>query len=154
MGSSRAIAETVLAEFVRPVIVLPFPHSALAGHNAGAWRGKSTIVANHRLWAANATREAKSAAPADGDIAMRVRFYPANKRGDRINFPIRMKPYFDGIADALKVNDSRFLPTFEFCEPDKHHPRVEVVLSTTNSENFVKRACSDGVRTSITGSPT
>ncbi len=110
------------------MIVLPFPHSALAGHNAGAWHGKKAIVANHRQWAATATREAKSVAPAEGDIAMRVRFYPANRRGDRINFPIRMKPYFDGIADALKVNDSRFLPTFEFCEPDSKRPRVEVTL--------------------------
>ena len=28
-----------------------------------------------------------------------------------------MKPYFDGIADALKVNDSRFLPSYLFGEP-------------------------------------
>jgi hypothetical protein len=47
----------------------------------------------------------------EGDIRVSVTFYPPNKRGDRVNFPNRMKPYWDGIADALKVNDSRFLPS-------------------------------------------
>ena len=35
--------------------------------------------------------------------------------------------HLDGIADALKVNDSRFLPSYEFCEPEAPG-RVEVVL--------------------------
>ncbi len=110
------------------MIVLPFPHSALAGHNAGHWRDKRAIVAKHRQWASTATLGARPSVPDDGDIHVRVRFYPANKRGDRINFPNRMKPYFDGIADALKVNDSRFLPAFEFHDPDSVHPRVEVEI--------------------------
>jgi hypothetical protein len=36
-----------------------------------------------------------------------------------VNFPNRMKPYWDGIADGLKVNDSRFLPSYHFAEPCK-----------------------------------
>jgi crossover junction endodeoxyribonuclease RusA len=36
-----------------------------------------------------------------------------------------MKPYFDGIADALGVNDRRFWPAFAFAEPMKPG-RVEV----------------------------
>ncbi len=128
MGSSRAIAAIKQAEFAPRRIVLPFPHPGLAGPNAGAWRNKAGIVAKHRTWACNATLATTGNVAADGDIIVRIRFYPPDKRGDRINFPIRMKPYFDGIADALKVNDTRFLPIFEFYDPDRVHPRVEVEL--------------------------
>ena len=110
------------------MIRLPFPHAALAGHNKGNWHGKKRLVASHRDWARIATLEVKPTVPEAGDIAVKIAFYPPSLRGDRVNFPIRMKPYFDGIADALKVNDSRFLPSFEYHEPDKAYPRVEVTL--------------------------
>lgn len=102
------------------MIELPFPPSSLSGHNTGHWRGKSGIVAKHREWAKNATKAAGIVPPAAGDIWIGVTFYPPNRRGDRVNFPNRMKPYFDGIADALKVNDSRFVPNYHFAEPVKN----------------------------------
>lgn len=108
-------------------IVLPFPPSSLSGHAKGNWHGKSGVTAKHRAWAKSATLAAKAVAPADGDIRVIVTFYPPNRRGDRVNFPNRMKPYFDGIADALKVNDSRFVPSYHFAEPVKDS-RVTVVL--------------------------
>jgi hypothetical protein len=108
-------------------IVLPFPPASLSGHNTGHWHSKSPVVAKHRKWAALATLAADARAPDTGDIRVSVTFYPPDKRGDRVNFPNRMKPYFDGIADALKVNDSRFLPSFHFAEPVKN-PRVVVSI--------------------------
>jgi len=99
------------------VIELPWPTSDLSGHQDGRWRRKAPIVAKHRAWAKAATLAAKIGVPATGDIRVIVTFYPPNRRGDRVNFPNRMKPYFDGIADALKVNDSRFLPSYQFAEP-------------------------------------
>jgi hypothetical protein len=99
-------------------IILPFPSSALSGHAGGQWRSKSTPTKKHREWARNATLAAKIGVPDDkSDIRLIVTFYPPNRRGDRVNFPNRMKPYFDGIADALKVNDSRFLPSYQFADP-------------------------------------
>jgi len=109
------------------VITLPFPPSSLSGHAKGNWHGKSAVTKKHRAWAFAATLEAKPVAPATGDIIVRVLFVPADRRGDRVNFPNRMKPYFDGIADALRVNDSRFLPVFEFAEPEKPG-RIEVTI--------------------------
>lgn len=44
-----------------------------------------------------------------------------------LNFPNRMKPYWDGIADALCVNDKRFLPEYRFSEPEAPG-RVEVEI--------------------------
>lgn len=102
-------------------IELPWPPASLSGHNTGHWRSKSSIVAKHREWALRATlaiRNQVSLSLVDSsDIPVCVEFIPPNRRGDRINFPNRMKPYFDGIADALAVNDSRFLPTFKFSDP-------------------------------------
>lgn len=98
-------------------IVLPWPPATLSGHNNGHWRGKSAIVAKHRAWAFQATKAARPSVPAKGDILVTVDFYPPDNRSDRLNFPNRMKPYFDGIAEALGVNDKRFLPAFNFYAP-------------------------------------
>lgn len=107
------------------MIELPFPPSSLSGHAKGHWRDTAGIVAKHREWARNATLAVKPNVPTEGDIVVSVSFIPPDQRGDRINFPNRMKPYFDGIADALGVNDRRFLPHFLFCRPEKRG-RVEV----------------------------
>ena len=109
------------------VILLPFPPSSLSGHAKGHWRSKSSPTAKWRAWAKAATLAAKVSAPATGDILVFVHFVPADRRGDRVNFPNRMKPIFDGIADALRVNDSRFLPSFTFAEPEKPG-RVEITI--------------------------
>jgi crossover junction endodeoxyribonuclease RusA len=109
------------------VLTLPWPPASLSGHNTGHWRAKSAIVAKHRDWAKKATLASRASAPPEGDIWFSVTFYPPNRRGDRINFTNRMKPYFDGIADALKVNDSRFIPHYHFAEPAQT-PRVEVEI--------------------------
>ena len=66
-------------------------------------------------------------APADGDIVVTIRFVPPDRRGDRTNYPNRCKPIFDGLADAMKVNDRRFLPAYQFAEPEKPG-RLEIVI--------------------------
>jgi len=109
------------------VISLPFPPASLSGHAKGSWRSKSSPTAKHREWARLATKAAAPVVPAAGDIRIHVRFVPPDRRGDRTNYVVRMKPYFDGIAEALGVNDARFLPSFEFCAPEKPG-RVEVLL--------------------------
>ena len=86
-------------------------------------------MAKHRAWAKGATQAAHLPAPAgDGDIHVAVTFYPPNRRGDRVNYPNRMKPYWDGIAEALGVNDRRFLPTFIYAEPVKGAGKVVVTI--------------------------
>lgn len=110
------------------MIELPFPPSSLSGHAKGHWRSTSSIVAKHREWARNATLAVMPQIPAAGDIRVSTTFYPPDRRGDRINFPNRMKAYFDGIADALKVNDSRFVPAYHFAEPVRN-ARVVIVIA-------------------------
>lgn len=91
-------------------IELPWPPSSLSGHNTGHWSKKSGDVAKHRGWAFTATKAARLVVPVAGDILISVEFYPPDNRGDRINYWNRTKPYFDGIADAMGVNDKRFMP--------------------------------------------
>lgn len=99
-------------------ITLPWPPASLSGHAKGHWRSKSDPTAKHRGWARDATIAAGIGTPGGkGDIRIVITFYPPDRRGDRVNYPNRIKPYFDGIADALKVNDSRFLPAYYFAEP-------------------------------------
>jgi len=110
------------------MIVLPFPPSILSGHaNGNAQWKKITATKEHRAKAREATEKAAAVVPGQGDILIRVTFYPPDRRSDRVNMPNRMKPYFDGIADALGVNDVRFVPEYHFREPEKPG-RVEVEL--------------------------
>jgi hypothetical protein len=104
---------------VSATITLPFPPASLSGHAKGHWRSKSGPTAKHREWARLATLSAAPSVPEAGDILVTMRFVPPDRRGDRTNFANRMKPYLDGIADALGVNDARFLPRYEFAEPEK-----------------------------------
>lgn len=97
---------------------LPWPPSSLSGHSKGHWRAKYEVTRKHRNWARLATLDAKiKGVPETGDIAIKVTFIPPDRRGDRTNFANRMKPYFDGIADALGVNDARFLPSYTYADP-------------------------------------
>ncbi|RYG85083.1 MAG: hypothetical protein EON59_12970 [Alphaproteobacteria bacterium] len=100
-------------------IELPFPPASLSGHAKGNWHGKSAVTKEWRERARAATLRNEPCVPLTGDIRVAVHFIPSSRRGDRINFPIRMKPIFDGIADALGVNDSRFLPSYHFHAPQK-----------------------------------
>lgn len=98
---------------------LPFPPSILSGHNTGHYRVKGPVVKKWRADAFHAAKAAKLRVAAAGDIMIKVTFIPPDNRGDRVNFGNRMKPIFDGIADALKVNDRRFVPEYIYCEPAK-----------------------------------
>lgn len=110
------------------VITLPFPASILSGHaNGNATWKKVAATRRHREWARLATLAVMPVVPTVGDIPIHFRFVPPDRRSDRLNFANRIKPYADGIADALGVNDVRFLPSYEFCPPEKPG-RLEVTI--------------------------
>lgn len=113
---------------------MPFPPSSLSGHaNGNSHWHKSNITKEWRERASDAAKASGYAAlqgdDGKSDIAVHVSFYPPARRGDRTNFANRMKPIFDGIADALGVNDSRFVPEFHFCPVSGKQARVEVRLA-------------------------
>lgn len=107
------------------MITLPWPPSSLSGHNTGHWSTKAKVIATHRAWAFHAMRAEKISVPGEGDIRIMFRFFPPDNRGDRTNYPNKLKPYIDGLAEALNINDRRFLPSYEFMQPEKPG-RIEV----------------------------
>jgi Holliday junction resolvase RusA-like endonuclease len=111
------------------IIELPWPPSSLSGHNKGSHWSKSPIVANHRLVAYLETKRVLIEVENDGDILVSVKFHAPNNRSDRMNYWNRCKPYFDGIADALGVNDKRFKPAGYNIGENVKNGRVVVVLS-------------------------
>jgi Holliday junction resolvase RusA-like endonuclease len=100
------------------VIVLPWPPASLSGHANGHWRTKAAITRKYRETALYATKAVKPSVPATGDILVTIEFVPPNRRSDRANYPNRVKAYLDGIAEALGVNDRRFLPSYIFRDPE------------------------------------
>lgn len=102
-------------------IELPFPPSSLSGHAKGAshW-GKSSVTKKWRAIAHDAALDAVSETriPEAGDIGLHIHFVRPDRRGDRVNFWNRCKPVIDGLADALGVNDARFLPSMSFGAPE------------------------------------
>lgn len=112
-----------------PTITLPFPPASLSGHAKGHWRDKHKATKQWRELAHALTLKAGTPdLPDTGDILLHIRFVPPDRRGDRQNYPNRLKAALDGIADAWGVNDKRFLPVFEFEEPEAPG-RVEVTLA-------------------------
>lgn len=101
------------------IVSLPFPSSELSGHNTGNRYGKGSIIRAHRQLAADAVADALAPVPDEGDIRLHFHFIPPDRRGDRTNYWNRCKPYIDGIADALGINDRRFVPAMSFAEPRK-----------------------------------
>jgi hypothetical protein len=106
------------------LIELPFPSSRLSGHHNAHWRLLQPVKKAHREWALRATLAVRNHVQVslgdNSDIPVSVTFYPPDKRGDRTNYPNRMKPYWDGVADALCINDRRFLPSYHYAEPTKN----------------------------------
>lgn len=100
-------------------IVLPWPPSALSSNARGHWAKKARATAKYRNDARLCAIAAKVRAPAEGKIALTIRFVPPHGRYDEANLPAMFKAGIDGIADALATNDKRFAPTFEFSPPAK-----------------------------------
>ena len=110
--------------------VVPWPPSILSGHAKGnnQW-AKIKHTKQHREWAMLAAMAARAEAPdGDDDIAISFTFVPPDRRGDRTNFAARLKPAIDGIADAMGVNDRRFLPSYHYRAPDKANAGVIVEI--------------------------
>jgi hypothetical protein len=100
---------------------LPFPPSSLSGHHNEHWRKLQPIKKKWRQLAHDAVWDAvtETEIPESGDIGLHIHFVPPDRRGDRLNYVNRCKPIADGIADALGINDRRFLPSISYAEPEK-----------------------------------
>ncbi len=91
-------------------VICPYPPAALNPNARAHWSKKSTVAKayRHACWAL--AREAVLIAPAAGPIHLRLDFFPPDRaQRDDDNAEAAFKAGRDGIADALKVDDSRFV---------------------------------------------
>jgi crossover junction endodeoxyribonuclease RusA len=104
------------------IITLPWMPAKLSSNNRSHWRFKAALTARCRGQAHYAALAAGVSSPeGNGDIEIIITFNPPSNRGDRLNYPAHggLKAYIDGIADAMKVNDKRFIPAYFYGEKVK-----------------------------------
>ena len=98
------------------IVKIPWPPKELSPNSTLHWSKKAKKKKEYRTVCWALTLEAKLVAPPGEDkIPVEITFYPPDKRHrDADNMVASIKAGLDGLADALKVNDKRFLPTFKF----------------------------------------
>ena len=108
-------------------VILPWPPKELSPNATLHWAKKAKYkkAYRHTCWAL--TLEAKLTADGLGKIPILITFYPPDKRHrDADNMVASIKAGLDGVADALKINDRCFLPTFIFSEEVKGMVKVQL----------------------------
>jgi crossover junction endodeoxyribonuclease RusA len=114
-------------------IRLPWPPAALTPHAKGGLWGKIKATRDYRQ-AAYILARAAGVERATGAPAVRivVTYHPPSQRGDVANVHGRLKAAFDGLADALGLNDKTFRIAFpEVFGPSKKGGEVVCELEVT-----------------------
>jgi len=124
-----SIGRTHIYSSTMNIIHLPWPPRQLSPNATEHWSKKAKYKKDYRFACYLMTYQSKVTAPADGKIPLTITFYPPDKRHrDADNMVASIKAGLDGVADALKVNDRRFLPTFVFSEEIKGMVTVQLTL--------------------------
>lgn len=97
------------------MIILPWFDKSLSPNSRTHWANKAAAVKVARSWACRAATVAgydqRTFAGYDGRIHVWIDFYAKTRNyPDHDNALSACKAYLDGIADALGVNDKRFVP--------------------------------------------
>jgi len=128
--AQRIAHQTVREGMVNP-IRLPWPPAECSPNTKVHWAVKAKAAKAYRKTCWALAVEAGAKAAESGDIWLHITFCPPKKwtHGDRDNLVARMKPGFDGLADALKVNDRRFrLAGMDILPDSKYGPCVVVEM--------------------------
>lgn len=101
-------------------ITLPWPNRRLSPNARLFWATKARAVRDARETARLLTMQANGDGPVPvwlNPLPVRWQFYPPTKRRyDRDNLIASCKAYQDGIADAVSLDDFRFMSSYEFGE--------------------------------------
>lgn len=113
------------------MISLPFPDKILWPNGRGHHMAKHRAFQKHKQWAYYATLDALPGCFQHKGETVRLRYTVTPKTAhpiDKDNAVAAMKAFQDGIALALKMDDSAFeTPEITFAKPEKPG-RVEVTL--------------------------
>lgn len=101
-------------------VTLPWPPVLLNPNRRAHWRAKNEkkqkYYSDCLVLARSVVNARRPVIPADGNIPLRIEFFPPNKRPrDGDNLVASIKAGIDALAKALNVNDKRFRPvTYDF----------------------------------------
>lgn len=91
-------------------VTLPWPPRELSPNSRTHWAKKAKAAKSYRLDCFYLAKEAKVTAPKEGPINLRIEFVPPSRRSyDADNCVAQIKSGLDGLAEAMKVNDRRFV---------------------------------------------
>jgi len=99
-------------------ILFPWFPKELNPNSRTHWRKKAAFAKVYRAaWYALAIQARVPKFPGVADIELLVTFLPPDRRlRDRDNCVAGIKNGMDGLADALGVNDRRFVPTYRMSD--------------------------------------
>lgn len=112
-----SIGRTQLITSTKNTVFLPWPPKELNPNSTLHWAKKAKYKKLYREACWVLTLEAKLKVDPTKKIPILITFYPPdNRHRDADNMVASIKAGLDGVADALKVNDRLFLPTFTFSD--------------------------------------
>ena len=104
-------------------VELPWPPKGLSPNDRPHWAEKARVVKAYRGAGFALTREAMGRAPVTisrSPVAVRITFCPpSNRARDMDNLIASFKSAQDGIAQALRIDDSSFAPTYHIGPVEK-----------------------------------
>jgi crossover junction endodeoxyribonuclease RusA len=120
-------------------IVLPWVSKELSPNARVHWAKKAKASKKCRETAFYATKKSGIMVNFEGTIHVWIDFYPPDKRNrDDDNVTAAFKPYRDGIADALSVDDKRFRMHPFLRHGEVRKGGVIIVSITPEPINFAK----------------
>ena len=122
-----SIGRTHLNTSTMKTVILPWPYKELSPNATLHWAKKAKFKKSYRQACWALTLEAKLTADKSGKVPILITFYPPDKRHrDADNMVASIKAGLDGVADALKINDRQFMPTFTFSDEVKGMVKVQL----------------------------
>ena len=92
------------------MIVFPWPPKDLSPNARVYWARKAKAAKSYRRTCFYLAKEAKVTAPDEGPINLVIEFVPPSRRSyDADNCVAQIKAGLDGLAEAMKINDRRFV---------------------------------------------
>lgn len=110
-------------------LILPWPPRELSPNSRAHWGRKSKAAKTYRTQCHLLCKQAGLVAPTSGKILLSLVFVPADRRRrDDDNCLGAFKAGRDGLADALGIDDSRFITRLEISEEVVKGGQVRVRL--------------------------
>lgn len=118
-------------------IVFPWFPKELSPNSRLHWAKLAKFKKDYRIeWWAIALKEARKINLPEGKIELTIEFYPPSRRRyDLDNCLASIKSGLDGLADALQVNDNRFLLTVRMVDEVRGWIKVTIQERKENEGN-------------------